>query len=104
MPVPFLPHWVVVNVIRSLHRSFSFFAKCRENLTPGGLIVVKDNHTRQSDVFVFDQSDCSLTRSAEHLALLFKMAGLKVVKEEAAKGFPAEIFPVRMWALEADSQ
>jgi len=77
-----------------------FFSRCREALVSrDSLIIVKDNCTRASKTFVLDRTDCSVTRSAFHLQLLFAASGLKIVKEANASGFPPELYPVKMWAL-----
>jgi protein N-terminal methyltransferase len=46
-----------------------------------------------------DKDDASLTRSDAHLKRLWKEAGVKVVKQEVADGFPDGIYPVMMYSL-----
>jgi len=75
----------------------SFFSKCKNSLTPNGIIFVKDNLTRQG--FDLDTRDSSVTRSDRHLKLLFESSGLKIIKEEQQLDFPGELFPVKMYAL-----
>jgi protein N-terminal methyltransferase len=68
-----------------------------------GWIVVKENMStdiRREDIF--DEEDSSVTRSDEKFRALFKDAGLKVVAQEVQKGFPRELYPVRMYALKPE--
>lgn len=63
-------------------------------------IVVKENMS--SDPWkrdIYDDEDSSVTRSDEKFQKLFKEAGLKIVAMEVQRGFPKELFPVRMYAL-----
>ncbi|KAF2007528.1 hypothetical protein P154DRAFT_378910, partial [Amniculicola lignicola CBS 123094] len=63
-------------------------------------IVVKENMS--TDIWgkdIFDEEDSSVTRSDAKFRGLFKEAGLKVVAEEVQRGFPKELYPVRMYAL-----
>jgi protein N-terminal methyltransferase len=74
-----------------------FFRKCKNALSPGGLVVVKDNCTNKG--FVLDREDSSITRSEPHLRWLFEQADLTVVRMRTQQGFPEKLFPVRMFAL-----
>jgi protein N-terminal methyltransferase len=63
-------------------------------------IVVKENLS--SDPWgkdIYDDEDSSVTRSDEKFRLLFQKAGLKIVATELQKGFPKELYAVRMYAL-----
>jgi protein N-terminal methyltransferase len=63
-------------------------------------IVVKENMS--TDIWkqdIYDDEDSSVTRSDEKFRELFKKAGLRIVATEVQKGFPKELFPVRMYAL-----
>ncbi|TQS39401.1 hypothetical protein Golomagni_00077 [Golovinomyces magnicellulatus] len=75
--------------------------KCAEILTPGGLIVVKENlSTSQEDVF--DDLDSSVTRvsrTEEKFLELFERTGLKLRKMQTQKGFPKGLYPVKTFAL-----
>jgi protein N-terminal methyltransferase len=67
----------------------------------GGWIVVKENLSsdpKKSDIY--DEEDSSVTRHDEKFKKLFKEAGLKVVATELQRGFPKELFAVRMYALQ----
>lgn len=63
-------------------------------------IVVKENmSTDPWNNDVFDEEDSSVTRSDEKFRALFQEAGLKILATEVQRGFPKELFPVRMYAL-----
>ncbi|KAF9735121.1 hypothetical protein PMIN06_001466 [Paraphaeosphaeria minitans] len=66
-------------------------------------IVVKENlSTDLKGQDIYDEEDSSVTRSDEKFRQLFKDAGLKVVATELQKGFPKELFPVRIYALKPE--
>lgn len=44
-------------------------------------------------------SDIRTNRTDKKFQDIFKMAGLKLVKAETQRGFPKELFPVRIYAL-----
>ncbi|ROW14369.1 hypothetical protein VPNG_03876 [Cytospora leucostoma] len=76
-----------------------YLKRCKTVLTPGdGVIVVKEN-TSTSGVDLFDEEDSSVTRTDNKFQDIFKTAGLKLVKAELQRGFPKELFPVRIYAL-----
>ncbi|XP_064649211.1 N-terminal Xaa-Pro-Lys N-methyltransferase 1-B-like [Lineus longissimus] len=74
-----------------------FFKKCKAGIRENGLIVVKENLTREADEF--DATDSSYTRTYENHVKLLKKAGLEIIKEEKQTGFPKAIFEVRMFAM-----
>lgn len=78
--------------------------RCSAALKPNssGLIIVKENCCRPSVGFIFDASDNSVIRSMNHFNAVFKKAGLKVRATAQAK-MPADLVPVRMWALQVDN-
>jgi protein N-terminal methyltransferase len=61
---------------------------------------VKENNCAEG--FVVDKEDSSLTRSNTYFLSLFAKAKLKLVKTKLQKGFPAELFAVRMYALQPE--
>ena len=74
--------------------------RCGEALSEGGWIAVKENlSTNVTGEDVFDELDSSVTRTDASYRALFMSAGLKVCLTELQKGFPSELFPVRMYAL-----
>lgn len=75
----------------------AFLQRCAEGLEQGGLIVVKENISR--DGFVLDREDTSITRTDLQYRTIFARAGLRLVAEKLQTGFPKQLFPVRMWAL-----
>ncbi|KAG8625111.1 hypothetical protein KVT40_006862 [Elsinoe batatas] len=77
-----------------------YLAKSIAWLSPGGFIVVKENlsnHVLGQDIF--DETDSSVTRTKEKFEKIFEDAGLKIVKTELQRGFPRELYPVRIWGL-----
>ncbi|KAJ4357527.1 uncharacterized protein N0V89_002103 [Didymosphaeria variabile] len=86
----------------------AYFERCKEGLLEEeerrqSWIVVKENLStdfRGKDIY--DEEDSSVTRSDEKFRRLFKEAGLKIVATELQKGFPKELFPVRIYALKPE--
>jgi protein N-terminal methyltransferase len=76
----------------------AFLQRCKQALTAEGIIIVKENCTLQGG-FVFDKCDTSITRSLNHLKLIFQASGLTILKEELQRNFPRELLPVKMFAL-----
>jgi protein N-terminal methyltransferase len=58
---------------------------------------VKENNCAEG--FVVDKEDSSVTRSNPYFLSLFAKAKLVVLKTKLQKGFPSELFAVRMYAL-----
>lgn len=75
----------------------AFFNRAKVGLKPEGFFVLKENVARNG--FVLDKEDHSVTRSDTYFRDLFKQAGLYLYKIKAQKGFPQELFPVKMYAL-----
>ena len=59
---------------------------------------MKENNCEEG--FVLDKEDSSLTRSHAYFLSLFERAQLKVLKVKLQRGFPWELFAVRMYALQ----
>lgn len=74
-----------------------FLRRCVVGLKPGGLIIVKENNCAEG--VVLDKADSSLTRSNDTFLALFEKAELDVRKVALQRGFPSELFAVRMYAL-----
>ncbi|CAM9834658.1 unnamed protein product [Laminaria digitata] len=75
--------------------------RCRAALKKGGLVVIKDNVVGEEEgAFKVDSEDSSMTRSLGYFRSLFNHGGLKVLHQQQQEGFPGEIFPVYMFALE----
>ncbi|KAK4440280.1 Alpha N-terminal protein methyltransferase 1 [Sesamum alatum] len=75
----------------------SFFKRAKAGLKPGGLFVLKENIARSG--FVLDKEDKSITRSDLYFKQLFNQCGLHIYKMKDQKGFPDELFAVKMYAL-----
>ncbi|KAK2039531.1 hypothetical protein LZ31DRAFT_558728 [Colletotrichum somersetense] len=76
-----------------------YMRRCKQVVAPkDGLIIVKENLST-SGVDLFDDVDSSVTRVDDKFRALFEKAGLRLIKTELQRGFPKELFPVRMYAL-----
>ncbi|WOG81635.1 hypothetical protein DCAR_0100786 [Daucus carota subsp. sativus] len=75
----------------------SFFNRAKVGLKPGGIFVLKENIARSG--FVLDKEDKSITRSDLYFKELFNRCGLHIFKLKDQKGFPNELFAVKMYAL-----
>lgn len=100
--------WVQWTVIYLTDDDFvAFLRRCVVALNEGGVIVVKENITRD-ERFVLDTEDCSLMRllfcgfthfrSNTHMELIYKEAGLNIVHSSEEVYMPGH-FPVKMYAL-----
>ena len=69
----------------------------RGSLRPGGVIFLKENLGRGH--FWVDRSDSSVARTDAHLKQLFGEAGLRVLREQRQPDWPADLLPVKMYAL-----
>ncbi|KAF4853318.1 Alpha N-terminal protein methyltransferase 1 [Colletotrichum siamense] len=77
----------------------AYLRRCKEVIaSTDGVIVVKENLST-SGVDLFDDVDSSVTRVDEKFRSLFEEAGLRLIRTELQRGFPKELFPVRMYAL-----
>jgi protein N-terminal methyltransferase len=74
-----------------------FFAACAKGLTADGIVVVKENNCSLG--FLVDKDDSSVTRSDKYFRELFKRCNYELFLVEKQKGFPKELFAVRMYAL-----
>lgn len=75
----------------------AFFKKAKAGLKPNGFFVLKENIAKSG--FVLDKEDQSITRSDSYFRQLFQRCGLKIFKTKDQKGFPRELFAVKMYAL-----
>ncbi|XP_058196097.1 alpha N-terminal protein methyltransferase 1 isoform X2 [Rhododendron vialii] len=78
----------------------SFFKRAKDGLKPAGLFVLKENIARTG--FVLDKEDRSVTRSDLYFKELFDRCGLHIYKSKDQKGFPEELFQVKIYALTPD--
>jgi protein N-terminal methyltransferase len=80
-----------------------YLRRCKRWVKKGGWVVVKENMSTEPDgEDVFDEVDSSVSRSDGKFRSIFEKVGLKIVAAELAKGMPAEIYPVRTYALQPD--
>jgi len=77
----------------------AFLQRCKLGIAVGGFIVLKDNCVAEG--FVYDLLDESVTRCDTLFRDIFERAGLRVCATRMQKKFPRELFPVRMYALQA---
>ncbi|CAL1402710.1 unnamed protein product [Linum trigynum] len=78
----------------------SFFNRAKAGLKPGGFFVMKENIAKSG--FVLDKDDRSITRSDLYFRDLFRQCGLHLYKTKDQRGFPKELFAVKMYALTPD--
>lgn len=76
----------------------SFLRRCRAGLRQDGILVVKDNLTR--DEVDVDNRDGSVTRPRSLFEQLFEKAGMRIVAERKQYKFPKGLYEVRMFALQ----
>lgn len=82
-------------------RLIEYLKRLPSVLSEGGWIVVKENlsnHHLNEDVY--DETDSSVTRTDGKFRKLFEDAGLKLVSTELQRGFPKDLYPVRVYALQ----
>ncbi|KAJ4848294.1 hypothetical protein Tsubulata_049286 [Turnera subulata] len=78
----------------------SFFKRAKIGLKPGGFFIVKENIAKSG--FVLDKEDRSVTRSDAYFKELFTQCGLHLYKTKDQRGFPKDLFAVKMYALTTD--
>lgn len=78
----------------------AYLRRCKEGLVKEheSWVVVKEN-LAGGKVDIYDEVDSSVTRTDEKFRKLFKEARLRIVSEDLQRGFPKELFAVRMYAL-----
>uniref|UniRef100_A0A7E4W6Q4 Alpha N-terminal protein methyltransferase 1 n=1 Tax=Panagrellus redivivus TaxID=6233 RepID=A0A7E4W6Q4_PANRE len=75
----------------------SFFERCQRGIKADGVIVLKENLSKEKREF--DEQDSSWTRPQTEILALFEKAGLDVVANQKQKFFPLDMYEVRMFAL-----
>ena len=76
--------------------------KCRENLEPSGMILIKENvcdTENDLEEYHVDDSDNSVIRSVARFKEICIDAGLEIVAEEIQPEWPKDLYPVCMLAL-----
>lgn len=76
-----------------------FLGKCKRSLTPGGCIMIKENTQSDNGEALVDPGDHSILRSDAHFRRVFGDAGFSVEADALQRGFPASLYPVRMYKL-----
>jgi len=76
----------------------AFLQRCKQGLKKGGCICIKDN-VASTHENVIDKEDSSVTRSLDSFQTIFEKAGMKIEESQVQKGFPKDLFPVRIFAL-----
>lgn len=80
----------------------AYLQRCAAMLEKDGWILVKENlSTSISDEDIFDEIDSSVTRSDLHFRAIFEAANLRIVATEIQKGFPKDLYPVKIYALQS---
>lgn len=80
------------------------FTRAQKHLSSGGWIVLKENlSNHQFGEDVYDETDSSVTRTDEKFRTLFKEAKLKIVATEVQRGFPKDLYPVRIYAAQPEA-
>lgn len=82
----------------------NILVRCRKNLTSKdgrkGIIFIKENVTDPTDFTgYFDRQDNSLIRCPEYFEIIFKTAGLQVLKKGFQVEWTEECYPLCMWVL-----
>ena len=76
----------------------NYLRRCRQALTPTGVICIKENVSLKGQ-FLVDNDDNSVTRTLDQYKSLFSAAGLKIVCQVRQGRWPSHLYPVLMWAL-----
>lgn len=76
----------------------AFFRRCKAGLKDNGVIFVKENMGSSHETEI-DEQDSSLTRPRHAFIRCIEAAGLRILHEKKQKGFPKEIYEVRMFAI-----
>ncbi|KAJ8726308.1 hypothetical protein PYW07_001006 [Mythimna separata] len=76
----------------------AYLIRCRDSLSPTGIIVVKENVTSSGKIEK-DSTDSSVTRTFKQYIRIFKKCSLKRIKQCKQTNFPNGIYPVYMFAL-----
>ncbi|KAJ8384516.1 hypothetical protein AAFF_G00204310 [Aldrovandia affinis] len=75
-----------------------FLIKCKASLKPNGVIIIKDNMARQG--CKLDHIDSSIIRHLDIMKRVIAQAGLDILGVEKQEGFPEQIVPVWMIAMQ----
>lgn len=86
-----------------------FLSRCRTALKSNGILIIKDNccaSSKADECFEVDDADRSMCRGRAYLEALLEFSGadvfrtaLQATQAGHAEAFPADIYPVRSYAL-----
>lgn len=76
----------------------AFLEKCKKNLNPHGVVVIKDNACEQYG-FILDKTDCSIARNIRYYNTIFQHAGYDVLLAERFKEFPDDAMPIMKFVI-----
>lgn len=77
--------------------AISLLKRCRKALKAGGMIFIKENVCAEG--FIVDRDDASVTRSHAYYVQLIEKSGLILKSTALQKGFPKDLYKVRMYAV-----
>lgn len=82
----------------------SFLRRCKQHLSPNGIIVIKDNISDQDlnagkETCQFDLADHGISRAYKHYIQLFKDAGLNVLETVKQSNYPKNLLPLYFFVL-----
>lgn len=87
-----------INPIILLGDFIDLLSRLKRALKPGGIIVIKDNVGGEG--CELDSEDSSVMRNNDQLEEIFRLAGVKVLQNQLQIGFPQDLQPVRLYALQ----
>lgn len=90
--------WVLGHLRDESGHLLEFFQMCSECLNKNGILVVKENFSNK-DIVILDTQDSSVTRPLSAVKKVFKLANLRIIKEQKQTNFPKFLYPVHMIAL-----
>lgn len=88
--------WVIIYLSDS--DFIDLLSRLKRALKPGGIIVIKDNVGGEG--CELDSEDSSVMRNNDQLEEIFRLAGVKVLQNQLQIGFPQDLQPVRLYALQ----
>ncbi|EME49754.1 hypothetical protein DOTSEDRAFT_68512 [Dothistroma septosporum NZE10] len=78
-----------------------YLQRIQSYLRPNGWIIVKENLSNTAlGEDVYDETDSSVTRTDIKFRKVFEDANLRLLSTELQKGFPKDLYPVRVYALQ----
>ncbi|XP_061095957.1 N-terminal Xaa-Pro-Lys N-methyltransferase 2 [Conger conger] len=75
-----------------------FLIRSKASLKPNGVIIIKDNMARQG--CKLDPVDSSIIRHLDIMKIIIKKAGLEILGVEKQEGFPEQMVPIWMIAMQ----